>query len=282
MSLPPDDSTDIRERLDELEEQVRDLDAQNLELEQEVVKRGVKLSCANVALARAKIAFDEISRSREEAVQDIAHDLRTPLTSIRGAAQNVLDGIAGPINDDVREYVEIMRDQSDRLVDVVNWLVEAVRISNEARTLEPDRVDVGALVRDTVASLSPIARERGIALEADAPSVHAEVDAPKLRQVVENLVGNALKFTREGKVEVSVAEAGQDVTLTVADTGIGMNDEQRKNLFRRYYRGTSAEGSGLGLLIVKELVFLHRGEIDVQSTLGEGTTFTIRLPNCHD
>jgi two-component system sensor histidine kinase ResE len=244
------------------------------------VKRGVKLSCANVALARAKIAFDEISQKREEAVQDIAHDLRTPLTSIRGAAQNVLDGIAGPIDDDVREYVEIMRDQSDRLVAVVNWLVEAVRISNEARTLEPERIDVGALVREITTSLSPIARERGLSLEIDAPSIVAEVDPPKLRQVVENLVGNALKFTREGEVRVSVEEVGRDVILRIADTGVGMNEAQRRNLFRRYYRGTDTEGSGLGLLIVKELVFLHRGEIEVETAPGEGATFTVRLPSC--
>jgi signal transduction histidine kinase len=270
--------TDLQARLAELEAKVRDLDAQNLELEREVVKRGVKLSCVNVALARAKIAFDEISQHREEAVQDIAHDLRTPLTSIRGAAQNVLDGIAGPINGDVREYLEIMREQSDRLVDAVNWLVEAVRISNEARTLEAEPTDVGQLVADVASSLRPIADERGISLSADAPKIVAEVDPFKLRQVVENLTGNALKFTRAGGVTIAVRETEDDVVLAVSDTGIGMSEEQRKNLFRRYYRATDAEGSGLGLLIVKELVFLHRGEIDVKSKLDEGSTFTIRLP----
>ncbi len=80
-------------------------------------------------------------------------------------------------------------------------------------------------------------------------------------------------------MSVSVAEEGQDVLIRVADTGIGMTEEQRKNLFRRYYRGTEMAGSGLGLLIVKELVFLHRGEIDVESAPGEGTTFSVRLPN---
>ena len=102
--------------------------------------------------------------------------------------------------------------------------------------------------------------------------------APRFGKSRRNLVGNALKFTRNGGVNVSVVEAGDDVAISVSDTGIGMSEEQRKNLFRRYYRGTDTEGSGLGLLIVKELVFLHRGEIDVRTKLGEGSTFTIRLP----
>lgn len=274
----------LEARIRELEAQVRELEVQNLDLEREVGRRGVKLSCANIALARAKIHYDDQARHREEAVQDIAHDLRTPLTSIKGAAQNVLDGIAGPVGPGVRAYVEIVRDQSQRLIGVVNWLLSAIRITSQPRSLELASQDVCELLRGVVTSLTPIAEERGIELSLLPTRVMACFDQLKLHQVFENLIGNALKFTDPGgKVRVSLEDFGDRVVIKVEDTGIGMNAEALDRIFHRYYRvDAEREGSGLGLLIARELVRLHGGDIEVESELGKGSTFSVRLPKAQD
>lgn len=274
------DSELLQARIRELEQRVDELSQRNLELEREVGRRGVKLSCANIALSRAQIAFDEQVRHREDAVQDIAHDLRTPLTSIKGAAQNVLDGIAGPVDDRVLAYVEIIKSQSIRLIGVVNWLLQAIRITSESRALELTTVDVGKLLEQIIDGLRPIARERGVELRASAASVRGCVDRLKLHQVLENVVGNALKFTDSGgRVDVTLEVEQEVIRITVSDTGVGIDEEALKRLFRRYYRAhPEREGSGLGLLIAREMVRLHGGDIQAQSELGKGSRFTITLP----
>jgi signal transduction histidine kinase len=274
------ETTALRARIQELEAHAEELEQRNLELEREAARRGVKLNCARIALTRAKIHYDEQARHREEAVQDIAHDLRTPLTSIKGAAQNVLDGIAGPIDSGVQSYTELIRDQAERLIAVVNWLLQAIRITAEPRSLEAATADLGAVVECSISSLLPIAQERGIALSASQCKTMACVDEAKVRQVLDNIVGNALKFTDPGgRVDVTIEDHEDAVSIVVTDTGMGMSEEALERIFHRYYRAhTDREGSGLGLLIARELVRLHGGDITVQSELGKGSRFIIRLP----
>jgi len=269
-----------RERIRELEAAVAEMDERSLELEQEVARRGVKLSCANIALARAKIAFDETSRTREEAVQDIAHDLRTPLTSIKGATQNLLDGIAGPLEGRAEDYVEIIHDQSERLIGVVNWLVEAMRNNAGALTVDETPLDLAALVARCVRQLEPIAQERDITLSVEVCPATLPGDAAKLQRVFENLVHNALKFTDAGG-EVAVRLEGDESSyrVLVKDTGIGMSDEVLDRIFDRYYRKPSREeGTGLGLVISRQVARLHGGDITVRSVEGEGSELTVHLP----
>lgn len=274
------DPEQLQARIRELEQHVAELSQRNLELEREIGRRGVKLSCANIALARAQIAFDEQARHREEFVQDIAHDLRTPLTSIKGAAQNLLDGIAGPVDERVLAYVEIIQNQSVRLIGVVNWLLQAIRITSEPRALELTPTDVGKLLEQVVDSLRPIAEARGVALRASSSRATGCVDSPKLQQVLENIIGNALKFTDHGGFVDVTLEADPDaLRITVSDTGVGMDGEALNRIFHRYYRAhPEREGSGLGLLIAREMVRLHAGDIRVESEPGKGSRFIITLP----
>ncbi len=280
MTDETDNTEQLHARIAELEARLEELEAYNLELERETARRGVKLNCANIALSRAKIAFDEQARHREEAVQDIAHDLRTPLTSIRGAAQNVLDGIAGPVDDGVREYVNIVLSQSTRLIGVVNWLLQAIRITSEPRTLQASRQDMTKLLSDVVVGLRPIAQAKDIELCLEGEEQLGCFDGAKIHQVMDNLVGNALKFTEPGgsvMIRVEGDEASTQVRIT--DTGIGMDEDALERIFHRYYRANpEKEGSGLGLLIARELVRLHGGDITVTSTLGKGSTFVVALP----
>jgi signal transduction histidine kinase len=270
---------EVEERVHALEERVAALEARNLELERMAAARGVKLSCANIALSRAKIAFDEAAKRREEMVHDVSHDLRTPLTSIKGAAQNLLDGIAGPVDGSIREYVEIMRDHAERLIAIVNWLVQAISVSADPVELHTGEVDLEVLAEDVVRGLLPIARERGVTLSAETKPARAIADDRRLRQVLENLVGNALKFTREGgSVTLLVCSEAERVCIRVTDTGIGMSAEEANRVFERYYRKGSG-GAGLGLAICREVVRLHGGEITVRSTVGVGSEFIVALPS---
>jgi signal transduction histidine kinase len=280
-----DTNTDLTVQLETLASELRALDARNLELEQLAAERGVKLSCANIALSRAKIAFEEAANRREEMVQDVAHDLRTPLTSIKGATQNLLDDMAGPLSDSAREYIEIVEDQAERLIGIVNWLVDAMRVSLDPVELKTTPIDIGQLAKRVVRGLRPIAEEQEIELTVKTESAGALVDPDKLLLVLENLVGNALKFTESGgKVSVWVRPVADTVQIGVADTGIGLSPDDVEHVFDRYYRsGHARGGSGLGLSISRELVRLHGGDIAVTSEKGKGSTFVVTLPSeCED
>jgi signal transduction histidine kinase len=280
-----DTNADLAVQLETLAKELRELDARNLELEQLAAQRGVKLSCANIALSRAKIAFEQAAHRREEMVQDVAHDLRTPLTSIKGATQNLLDDMAGPLSDSAREYVEIVGDQAERLIGIVNWLVDAIRVSLDPVELKTAPVDIDQLAKRVVRGLRPIADEQQIELTVETESAGALVDPDKLLLVLENLVGNALKFTESGgKVSVSVKPVDDTVQISVADTGIGLSPDEVEHVFDRYYRsGHPRGGSGLGLSISRELVRLHGGDVAVTSEKGKGSTFVVTLPSdCQD
>ena len=280
-----DTNADLAVELETLAKELRELDARNLELEQLAAQRGVKLSCANIALSRAKIAFEQAAYRREEMVQDVAHDLRTPLTSIKGATQNLLDDMAGPLSESAREYIEIVGDQAERLIGIVNWLVDAIRVSLDPVELKTTPVEIDQLARRVVRGLRPIADEQEIELVVETESAGALVDPDKLQLVLENLVGNALKFTESGgKVSVSVRPVDATVEITVADTGIGLAPDEVEHIFDRYYRSSHPRGgSGLGLSISRELVRLHGGDVAVTSERGKGSTFVVTLPSdCGD
>lgn len=287
-STQPDPPIDLESQVQDLTEQlaraqaeVEALRTRSQELENETVQRGVKLSCARAALARAKLAFDETTRQREQMVQDVAHDLRTPLTSIKGAAQNLLDGVAGPVGPDAREYVEIVREHADRVIGVVDWLLEAMRTTAYALEVNVHEVDLGEVCTSVVHGMRPIALEQGLTLTLESAEARVLADGDKIRQVLENLISNALKFTEAGgSVNVWVVPGETDVHIHVRDTGVGMDAQEVARIFERYYRRHKTPGhhSGLGLDISREVVRLHGGEICVSSEPGRGSEFTVRLP----
>jgi signal transduction histidine kinase len=250
-------------------------------LEAQVAARTESLRQTNIALARANLELEELAKRREQMVLEVSHDLRTPLTSVKGAAENLLDGIAGNLDDSQREYVEIVRDHAQRLIAAISKLVDAAREPEPTIDLDLGPVDVGALARDVARSLQPIAEERGVDLVVNAGEVEAFADADKLRKVMENLVGNALKFTdRGGTVRVGVACSEGNVRLSVEDTGVGIEEKDLAKVFERFHRGRDTErpGSGLGLAITRDLVRLHGGDVVAQSAPGLGSTFAAVLP----
>jgi signal transduction histidine kinase len=249
-------------------------------LEREVAARTARLRETNVALASANLELAELASKRETMVLEVSHDLRTPLTSVKGAADNLLDGIAGPLGEPQREYVEIVRDHAARLIGAISKLLQDARDDTARVVLHPVPLDVEALVRDVVRSLQPIATERGVTVDVSGSCVEAVADADKLRKVVENLVGNALKFTdRGGSVHVSVEQDESDLRIVVDDTGVGMPAEEVECIFDPFYRTKEDRpGSGLGLAITRDLVRLHGGDVIARSRPGKGSTFSAVLP----
>lgn len=252
----------------------------NVRLEQAVVDATRELRETNRALATSNLELLETDRLREALVANVTHDLRTPLTAIKGAAENLLDDIAGPLDGDQREYVEIVRDHAARLATTVSEVLQAARIEAGMVSLSAEPVDVAAIASDVSRGLETLARERGIRLELRARAVVVPADREKLYRAIENLVANAIKFTEDGgEVIVEVESTADTVEVAVRDTGHGIPAEELPRLFERFYRGSArTPGTGLGLSIARNLVRLHGGEITVSSEVGRGSEFRVRLP----
>lgn len=252
----------------------------NVRLERAVVEATRELREANRALATSNLELLETDRMRESFVANVTHDLRTPLTAIKGAAENLLDGIAGVLSADQREYVEIVREHATRLTGTVNELLQDARLQGGHVELQPEPLDARAVVEEVASGLQPIARERRVHLEVRGIEARVAADREKLRRAVENLISNAVKFTDDGgQVTVEVIPDRDAVEVAVRDTGHGIPADELPKLFERFYRGSARKpGTGLGLSIARNLVRLHGGDITVQSEVGRGSEFRVRLP----
>jgi signal transduction histidine kinase len=236
-------------------------------------------------LAEANHCLQEADRHKDEFLGVISHELRTPLNFITGFASLLADEVPGPVNDGQRTYVGKILAGSERMLLLVNDLLDMSRIQAGRLAIERDEVDVGAIVLDVIHSLSPLGDEKGLALSHDLQiPVAAYLDGARLFQVFSNLLGNAIKFTPEGgRVHVSGRLDGGHVFVAVADTGPGIAEADRPRLFKPFSQldmsaTRHARGAGLGLSICQALVTAQGGTIDVSSRVGEGSTFMVRLP----
>lgn len=232
-------------------------------------------------LEAANERLKEQDRLKTRFVSDVSHELRNPVAVLKLYADLLLRGPS----DRQSHYLAIIQEQAGRLARLIDDVLSLSRL--EMGTAEPRlvKVEVNPLVAQIVDACQAEAEAARLALiftpAADSPAVHGE--PAQLAQVIANLIGNAIKFTPNGSVEVSIYTADPDVCLQVRDTGIGIEAGDLPYLFDRFYRGNTAvlldlPGSGLGLSIVKRIVELHGGAIQVESEAGRGTTFTVRLP----
>jgi signal transduction histidine kinase len=226
----------------------------------------------------------ELDRMRDAFVATVSHELRTPLTSISGFLEMLQDEEHG-LGESGRTYLEVIRRSTARLHQLVEELLLIAQIEAKRVELEPEPLDLVELASQSVEALRPIATENeiAIALVADHPS-RVRGDARRLSQVIDNLVTNAVKFTREGgSITVSVENGVGDVRLVVADTGIGIPASEQGQVFARFFRSSNATqgaiaGTGLGLAISRALVEQHGGTIALESHEGLGTRVTVTLP----
>lgn len=229
---------------------------------------------------------DGAQRSQRDFVANVSHELKTPLTSIQGFAQAILDNTAD--TPETRTHAAaIIYNESARMHRMALDLLDLARLEAGTADLNMSPVDAGALLRGVLEKFTPQAQKAGVGLFVDVPEGLPTVngDGDRLAQVFTNLVDNALKFTpADGRVTLSAKKAGAEMEFSVTDTGSGVPEEALPRLFDRFYQadasraGGERRGAGLGLSIVKEIVEAHGGKIGVRSRAGHGTTFIIHLP----
>lgn len=252
---------------------------------------------SDVALRRAKEAAEESARSKSTFLATMSHELRTPMNGVLGCTQLLKDS---SLTDQQRELIETMHRSADALLTLVNDILDFSKIEAGKMTLEVADVNLRALIRDVMTLTEGLASQKGLTLEVNIdPDVPEEFrgDPIRLRQVLFNLVGNAIKFTNRGGVVVAVSlkstlsdsSDGVMVQWSVRDSGIGLTPEQESHLFKAYVQAEASTarrfgGTGLGLMICRQLVELMGGTITVDSVFGEGSTFcytTYLLPAIH-
>ena len=217
-----------------------------------------------------------IDEQRRSFMADVTHELRTPLSVIRGQAEAISDGVYPADAAHLAPILEATR-TLDRLVEDLRTLV-LTDGGNLALHKEP--TEIGALVHDTVESFRSQAESKGMTLAADiadkVPTI--EVDPARIRQVIGNLLSNAIRHTLSGgSVKVAVGLASDQVTITVTDTGVGIPPELLPHVFERFVKGPNSTGSGLGLAIAHDIIAAHGGELSIRSRSGEGTSAVVTL-----
>jgi signal transduction histidine kinase len=255
---------------------------QNDNLAALVDARTAELREANMRLAAANLELLELDKLRSAVLSNVSHELRTPLTGILGSAQNLRDGLAGGLTQAQQEYVEMIESDSGRLIRVVNELLERGRLQAGHIQLQRAPVNLQSLVDEVAMLLRPVAERKGVTLELAGCETSIDADADKLKQILINLVDNAIKFSREQSTVRLRAEAQKDgLRIWVEDRGAGVAPEDAPRLFERFFRGRTADGtpgSGLGLAIARNLARLHGGDITLQSVPERGSTFILNLP----
>src|SRR5215213_10947771 len=279
--------------IEELQQQNRDLAQILAELEE---KRGqletlnVQLSETNRELNEANAKLRELSEMKEEFLALTTHDLRSPLTVISGVISFFTSGRLGELSPEQKNMVSMMERNTQNLIELVNDLLDASKLESGTMRLDLAAIELRALIDDLRQQMQPLAAEKEITLEALVPEElpPLRADRAKLRRVLVNLISNALKFTpRGGRVSVSAATEGALVRVSVADTGVGIPEEDVRDIFDKSAqarsRATRSEkGTGLGLYITRQLVELHGGRIEVHSEVGTGSTFSFTIPTARE
>ncbi|MGA1794289.1 MAG: two-component system histidine kinase PnpS [bacterium] len=226
-----------------------------------------------------------LERIRQDFVANVSHELKTPVTIIKGYAETLLDGA---LNDtqNAREFVEIIHSDADRLARLIDDLLDLSRIESGRLDLSFQSCSITAITERVVAELNRQAGERGIAIRVDIPRNIPKIraDEAAIAQVLLNLIDNAIKYNKtKGTVTISAQEAGTHIKVEIADSGVGIPEKDLDRIFERFYRVDKARsrelgGTGLGLSIVKHLVQEHNGQVSVKSILGQGSAFSFTIP----
>lgn len=226
-----------------------------------------------------------LEKMRSEFVANVSHELKTPITSVKGFAETLLSGDV-PDEATAKQFMQIIYDESERLNRLITDLLELSKIEKQAMPLNITEVNLNEIIGNSTQTISKFARDKNITLHlpSDENPIYVEADEDRLGQIVLNLVANAVNYTSDnGDIYIDAEERSSKVVLTVRDTGMGIPEEALDRLFERFYRVDKARsrhsgGTGLGLAIVKHLVESHEGKIYVKSVEGVGSTFTIELP----
>ena len=257
-------------------EEVRKL---NNTLEQRIDAATKELRASNAQLQR-------LDEAKDEFISMASHQLRTPLTSIKGYISMLIEGDVGPVTKDQKKLLSEAFISSERMVHLIGDFLNVSRLQTGKFMVDKRAVDINKLVKREVESLRQSALSRGITFEykviGNIPLV--EIDENKIQQVVMNFADNAMYYSKEGdKVQITLQWVGNFVELRVIDTGIGIPEKEQSHLFNKFFRAANArrvrpDGTGVGLFLAKRVVLEHGGSIIFESKEGEGSTFGFRLP----
>ena len=265
------------------------------------------LERTNLALKTANERLKELDRLKSNFIATVSHELRTPLTSVIGYSEMLLEGLAGELSSEQRDYVKTILEKGESLLSLIGQVLDLARIESGNVTLNKELIDPREIVRLCISDVAPQARKRQLELISDVAEAVSpiRVDVDKIRRVVTNLLGNAVKFTPAGGRIALQADISDDLPLgaerydlfepernrylrvSVTDTGIGIPQDKLDRIFDAFFQVDSSStrefgGTGLGLAIVRNFVTAHGGKVAVASDVGKGSTFTVKIPYATD
>jgi two-component system sensor histidine kinase GlrK len=226
-----------------------------------------------------------INDLKSEMMHHISHELRVPLQSLHAAYYVLHEELRGPLNDEQQKLLTMMRENVDRITEFSNQFLDLAKIEAGMMEFHRTPVDLRAVAGSVVEALRLLAERKKIRVTLDAAEIPPVLaDAEKMRTVITNLLSNAIKFTpTEGNVTIALSSSAHTVRLAVRDTGVGIDPADLRRIFTKFYRAhntaaAGARGTGVGLALVKAIIDGHRGRVSVESTVNEGSTFTVELP----
>ncbi|CAH1057809.1 HAMP domain-containing sensor histidine kinase [Paenibacillus pseudetheri] len=226
----------------------------------------------------------QLEQMRQDFVSNVSHEIQTPLTSISGFAKALLNHDL-IVEEERSEYLDIIIAESERLSRLSDNLLKLASLDSEHHPFHASPFNLDEQIRTIVVTCEPQWSAKGIVIDLELPeAIKIKGDEDQLKQVWMNLLSNSIKFTPEGgNIRISIVSIAAEVSVTISDNGMGMSPEEFNAVFQRFYkidksRNGNNNGNGLGLAIVKKIVSLHQGRIEVDSAIGEGTTIIVRLP----
>jgi len=254
-------------------------------LEDRVRSATAELVRQNELLQRQHLELEQASQLKSQFLANMSHEFRTPLNAILGYTSMLMKGIAGPLVPNQTRYAERIDSNGKHLLGLINDILDISRIEAGKMPLHLETLDIAKVVREVAAQVEPLVSQSRVALELDLRPARAEIcsDRQKVKQIVLNLLTNALKFTPAGTVAVRLRQQGPELSIAVQDSGIGIDPKDHDNIFEDFRQADASTtraygGAGLGLAICRRLAGMLGGKITLQSALGAGSTFTLVLP----
>lgn len=244
-----------------------------------------KSAVGTVTVLEDITAFKQLDQMKSDFVNMVAHELRSPLVSIRQITSVLLEGLAGPLKEKQQDFVDRGKKKIDALLELINDLLDVAKIEAGQYVQRRIPTDIDKIIEETVSLMVPRAEEQGITLSHSCLDLKpVQADPKNMEEIFNNLISNAINYSPEGgKVTVTAQGLGEYMEIKVQDTGVGIPPEEVPKIFDKFYRVKNPKtrqviGTGLGLAIVKGIVEAHQGTIEVESVVDKGTTFRILLP----
>lgn len=272
----------------QLEAQTEELQEQSEELQnqtEELQRSSEELQEQNMELDAQRKEVESANSLKSEFLSNMSHELRTPLNSIMALSRVLIMQANEKLSDEENNYLEIVERNGKRLLSLINDILDLSKIESGKMEISPSFTSISHLVQTVKDNLHQLADEKGLTLTLNMPDdlPQIETEEAKLHQVLINIVGNAVKFTEKGGVEISVANTTENLKIEIKDSGIGISKRELPHIFDEFRQADGSnsrpyEGTGLGLAIANKMITLLGGNIKVSSQLGEGTVFTIMIP----